>query len=104
MMSAIHAAVGEALSVDLSITTDALLVEGLRAEYIHPDLGLVVIEGSLPPPPPSQPALAAGYVDPATVETVATTVSAVVAGALAAAPLPHFQFVRVVSLSGMEMS
>lgn len=58
------------LNVSLSIST-------LRAQFDHPDRGLVILEGSLPPPPPSPPPN-----DPGAVEAITTAVTTVVIGAV----------------------
>ena len=85
----------ESLFRELQLEMDALLVVSLRAEYIHPEDGLIVIEGSLPPPPPMMPDIAPpiesfssdlgiSQADQDTIQAISTTVSIVVAGAVAA--------------------
>ena len=71
------------LRLELNLQSSAFLVESLRAEFWHPVDGLVVIEGSLPPPPPIiLETLDAALTE--AVETTTTAVTAVVAGAVAA--------------------
>jgi len=62
-----------------------IVIDAIRAEYFHPDYGLVVLEGSLPPPPPFAPPPPA--MPPIlTAEAAAqTTVSAVIGVALGSA-------------------
>ena len=84
----------ESLFRELQLEMDALLVVRLRAEYIHPEDGLIVIEGSLPPPPPMMPDLAPPIdsfssdltlqAEQDAIQAISTTVSIMVAGAVAA--------------------
>ena len=74
------------LAAELGVDLNDILIESLRAEFLHPEDGLIIITGSLPPPPPNMPFidLAAQALAAQTASTVAT-VSAVIAGAVAAA-------------------
>ena len=65
-----------ATGVNVSIT-----VSSLYAQYVHPRLGLIIIRGNLPPPPPAR----APDATAATVDAVTTAVTTVVAAAVAAA-------------------
>ena len=73
-----------ALGVDVNAE-----VTQLRAQYLHPDNGLVVLEGSLPPPPPRPPpsapadAQAVVAITAAVTTAVAVSVAAAVGGAVA---------------------
>ena len=42
------------LAVRLELSNDALLLRDLKAQYMHPSDGLVVILGFMPPPPIQQ--------------------------------------------------
>jgi hypothetical protein len=66
----------DATGVNVSIT-----VSSLYAQYVHPRLGLIIIRGNLPPPPPAR----APDATAATVDAVTTAVTTVVAAAVAAA-------------------
>ena len=74
-----------ALAAELGVDLNDVLIEALRAEFMHPEDGLIVITGSLPPPPPNMPFidLDAQALAAQAASTVAT-VSAVIAGAVAA--------------------
>ena len=68
---------------EANLDSNSLVVDSLRAEFWHPIDGLVVIEGSLPPPPP----LTLDSPDAAlrqTVESTTTVVTIVVASAVVA--------------------
>ena len=67
------------LQRQLNIPAEDLIVPSVRAEYMHSDLGVVVIASSMPPSPP--PFLA---VTPEVVTAVASLVSTAVATAVAA--------------------
>ena len=75
-----------ALANELGIDFNALLVESLRAEFLDPDEGLIVISGSLPPPPPMAPTVDLEALNALAQQTASTvaTVTAVIAGAVGA--------------------
>ena len=57
----------------------AVQVGSLTARYMHPDRGLVVIQGALPPPPPLAFPPPLGFVTQETVDAVSVTVTVAVA-------------------------
>ena len=73
--SALVQSLSHASGVNISIS-----ISSLYAQYLHPRLGLIIIRGSLPPPPPAP----APATDPGAKE-ITTTVTTVVAAAIGAA-------------------
>ena len=73
--SALVQSLSHASGVNISIS-----ISSLYAQYLHPRLGLIIIRGSLPPPPPAP----APATDPGAKE-ITTAVTTVVAAAIGAA-------------------